>query len=63
MDRCIIDTDILSEYLKGHNSVVVGHASGQRNFVGKAVGRRIGRPRHISAPSVCFVRWPLHGGI
>lgn len=23
MDRCILDTDILSEYLKGHNSVTV----------------------------------------
>ncbi|MEP6716714.1 MAG: PIN domain-containing protein [Terriglobia bacterium] len=27
MDRCILDTDILSEYLKGHNSVVAGHAA------------------------------------
>lgn len=27
MDRCILDTDILSEYLKGHNSVVIGHAA------------------------------------
>ena len=27
MDRCIPDTDILSEYLKGHNSVVTGRAA------------------------------------
>ena len=27
MDKCILDTDILSEYLKGHNSVVIGHAA------------------------------------
>lgn len=27
MDKCIPDTDILSEYLKGHNSVVIGHAA------------------------------------
>jgi predicted nucleic acid-binding protein len=25
--KSILDTDILSEYLKGHNSVVVGHAA------------------------------------
>jgi predicted nucleic acid-binding protein len=27
MDKRILDTDILSEYLKGHNSVVIGHAA------------------------------------
>jgi hypothetical protein len=27
MDKCILDTDILSEYLKGHNSVVIGRAA------------------------------------
>jgi len=27
MDRCILDTDILSEYLKGHDSVVIGRAA------------------------------------
>ena len=27
MDKSILDTDILSEYLKGHNSVVIGHAA------------------------------------
>jgi len=27
MDKCIPDTDILSEYLKGHDSVVIGHAA------------------------------------
>jgi predicted nucleic acid-binding protein len=27
MDRCILDTDILSEYLKGHNSVVTGRSA------------------------------------
>jgi hypothetical protein len=25
--KCILDTDILSEYLKGHNSIVIGHAA------------------------------------
>ncbi len=27
MEKCILDTDILSEYLKGHDSVVIGHAT------------------------------------
>jgi predicted nucleic acid-binding protein len=27
MDKCILDTDILSEYLKGHDSVVIGRAA------------------------------------
>lgn len=27
MDRCILDTDMLSEYLKGHNPVVIGNAA------------------------------------
>jgi len=27
LGKCILDTDILSEYLKGHNAVVVGHAA------------------------------------
>jgi predicted nucleic acid-binding protein len=27
MDECILDTDILSEYLKGHDSVVIGRAA------------------------------------
>lgn len=27
MVKCILDTDILSEYLKGHNAVVIGHAA------------------------------------
>jgi predicted nucleic acid-binding protein len=27
MEKCILDTDILSEYLKGHNSVVIGRAA------------------------------------
>jgi predicted nucleic acid-binding protein len=27
MDKCILDTDILSEYLKGHSPVVIGHAA------------------------------------
>jgi tRNA(fMet)-specific endonuclease VapC len=27
MVKCILDTDILSEYLKGHNPVVIGHAA------------------------------------
>lgn len=27
MDKCILDTDILSEYLKGYNAVVIGRAA------------------------------------
>jgi hypothetical protein len=27
MVKSILDTDILSEYLKGHDAVVVGHAA------------------------------------
>jgi predicted nucleic acid-binding protein len=27
MDKCILDTNILSEYLEGHNSVVIGRAA------------------------------------
>lgn len=27
MEKCILDTDILSEYLKGHNAVVIGRAA------------------------------------
>lgn len=27
MSKVILDTDILSEYLKGHNQIVAGHAS------------------------------------
>jgi predicted nucleic acid-binding protein len=27
MEKCILDTDILPEYLKGHDSVVIGHAA------------------------------------
>ena len=27
MNRCILDTDILSEYLKGHDSVVISRAA------------------------------------
>lgn len=31
MDKCILDTDILSEYFKGHNSVVIGRAAQYAN--------------------------------
>jgi hypothetical protein len=27
MERCILDTEILSEFLKGHNAVVIGRAA------------------------------------
>jgi predicted nucleic acid-binding protein len=27
MEKCILDTDILSEYLKGRDSVAIGHAA------------------------------------